>query len=316
MSIDVVVFDADQEDAWDQFCSNSINSTFQHSRLFLNYHKNRFRDASVLLLEEGKLVGVFPAAIKPDDDLVVVSHPGATYGGIIHQGRLLGKRMIDAIASLSKHYAQCGYRRLQYKVVPHIYTSVPAQDDIYALYSLGASLVRCDLSCCIDLRNRRKPSTRRKRGLKKALGLVSLSDDINKLDELWSVTAQNLSRKHDASPVHSIDELLQLNKCFPDRIHLSAAVINNHVEAGVIFFSTPSVWHAQYIASSETGYDTSALDAVFDHAISRAQQGGVRYFDFGTSNEEQGRVLNAGLYQFKSEFGGGGLAHEYYEMTL
>jgi hypothetical protein len=93
-------------------------------------------------------------------------------------------------------------------------------------------------------------------------------------------------------------------------------MMDGRVEAGVVLFTSTNVWHAQYIASSEKGYAVSALDVVFETAIDDASKACVRYFDFGTSNEEGGFVLNEGLYRFKSEFGGGGVAHEYYELVL
>ena len=86
--------------------------------------------------------------------------------------------------------------------------------------------------------------------------------------------------------------------------------------AGVVLFSTSRVAHTQYTTSSVKGHETGALDAVFEHCIGAAQARGVRYFDFGISNEEDGRYLNAPLYQFKSEFGGGGVVHEFYEFRL
>ena len=72
----------------------------------------------------------------------------------------------------------------------------------------------------------------------------------------------------------------------------------------------------QYIASSELGNANSALDAVFQKIISSAKDNEVRYFDFGTSNENEGKILNNGLYKFKTEFGGGGAVHEYYEILF
>ena len=38
--------------------------------------------------------------------------------------------------------------------------------------------------------------------------------------------------------------------------------------------------------------------------------------DFGTSNENSGMYLNDGLYKYKTEFGGGGVVHEYFEFCL
>lgn len=316
MSIEIVRYTQAHESVWEDFCTSAVNATFLHSRTFLSYHGVRFKDLSVIIMESSKVVGVFPAAESQSDSKLVISHPGITYGGIVHQGWLSGVRMIEALSALSEHYFKDSYHRLQYKAVPYIYATTPVQDDLYALFRLGAQLMRCDLSCTIDLSNRHPLSERRRRGLKKAQKTVTLSSDPALLAELWLVMAHNLARKHDAQPVHSLNELILLKERFPEQITIQCALIDERVEAGVVFFNSRSVWHAQYIAASESAYEVSALDAVFDSAINEAQQAGVRYFDFGTSNEDGGKILNDGLYRYKSEFGGGGVAHEFYELSL
>ena len=234
----------------------------------------------------------------------------------MHQGRLTGDRMIAVFRAIVAHYTRCGYRSLLYKPLPFIYASTPAQDDLYALWRFNAERIRCDLSCCIDLVSRRPLSKRRQRGLKKALSVVSLSNDPRLLGDLWEIISDNLARKHNARPVHSFNDLAMLQERFPKQLKVQCALIDGVVEAGVVFFNTRSVWHAQYIAASDIAYKVSALDAVFDFAIDQAKNNGVRYFDFGTSNERDGQVLNEGLYRFKVEFGGGGIAHEFYEILL
>lgn len=316
MNIEVIRYAPEHEAAWDQFCAGSVNATFLHARRFLSYHEERFKDLSVLIVESGKVVGVFPAAALPAEPDLVVSHPGATYGGIVHQGWLTGMRMLEALSVLRGHYAGSGYRRLLYKAVPHIYTRTPAQDDSYALFRIGAERVRCDLSCAIDLANRQPPSERRRRSLKRAQKAVTLSSDPALLGELWPVVADNLARKHNARPVHTLAELALLMDRFPAQVAVQCALLESRVEAGVVLFNSLQVWHAQYIAASERGYEASALDAVFEAAIAGARAAGARYFDFGTSNEDGGKVLNEGLYRFKAEFGGGGVAHEYWEIGL
>jgi hypothetical protein len=312
--IELVPYESRHAEAWDAFCAGAANATFLHTRRFISYHGERFNDLSFLVMDSGKLIGVFPAAQSLFDPALVVSHPGITYGGLVHQGKLAGTRMIEALEAIIHHYAKAGYRRLQYKPLPFIYATLPSQDDLYALFRLGAQRVRCDLSCCIDVAARRSLSERRRRGLKKALAAVTLSSEPSLLGELWRVVAQNLARKHDARPVHSLEELTLLQERFPQQIQVRCALMAGVVEAGVVFFNTARVWHAQYIAASEAANDVSALDAVFDATIVEARQAGARYFDFGTSNEDGGKVLNDGLYRFKSEFGGGGVAHEFYEL--
>ena len=316
MNIEIVPYADSFECLWDEFCANAVNATILHRFRFLTYHRNRFKDLSVLLMVSGRVVGIFPAAESPIDPRLVISHPGVTYGGLVHHGWLSGMRMVEAMNALSIFYRKAGYRSMQYKAVPFIYSAMPSQDDLYALHRMGALRVRCDLSCAIDLSGKRRFSDRRQRGIRKAHKAVTLSCDPGLIVDVWSTISDNLMRKHGVRAVHSLDDLILLNGRFPDQIIVRSALIDGRVEAGVVFFNSPSVWHAQYIAASERAYAVSALDAVFDASIAEARLAGARYFDFGTSNEDCGMVLNDGLYRYKSEFGGGGVAHEYYEIPL
>lgn len=316
MEIQVEPYDKSREKEWDSWCDSAVNGHFLSSRKFLNYHKDRFEDVSVFLREQGELIAIFPAALTKDEPKTVVSHPGATYGGLIHNGKLNGAKMLAAMECLKAFYKNRSLQKLIYKVQPYIYSKSPNQDDLYALFRCGALRSRCDLSNAIDLKNRREVSERRKRSLKKAMKAVTVSQGHQYLPSLWQVIESNLSREHGAKAVHSFEEIKLLGTLFPDNIRIAVGLINNSVEAGVILFNSQTVWHSQYIASSSAGYEVSALDAVFNHLITEASAKGARYFDFGTSNERSGLVLNEGLYQFKSEFGGGGVAHEFYEMDL
>ena len=224
--------------------------------------------------------------------------------------------MLDAFSFMAEYFRSKGYSLFQYKSIPFIYPIKPSQDDLYALFRLGGQLNRCDLSCAIDLSRPNNCSERRRRGLKKASRAILLSNDPSFLESLYLVIVENLSRKHDASPVHSLQDLRYLIEKFPNEIQIRCAIIENKVIAGVVFFNSKNVWHAQYIASSQEGYDLSALDMVFGSSIEEARLLGVRYFDFGTSNEEGGIILNSGLYKFKSEFGASGVSHEFYELKL
>lgn len=302
----------------DELVARAPMGTFLHTRRFLSYHGDRFRDLSLALIGEGdRLLAVFPAAADPSDDRCVTSHPGATYGGIVHEGRLRGERMIEALEAICRYYAEAGFDRLRYKAVPHIYHRVPSSDDLYALFRLGARRFRCDLSSAIDLDSRASPSERRRRSLKKAVKAgVGIRRGAALIAPLWQVLEDNLAREHGAKPVHSEEEITRLHALFPDRIEFIAAELDGETVAGVALFVTERVMHAQYIAASPAGYQVSALDALFESCIADARARALRWFDFGTSNEQQGLVLNEGLYQFKSEFGGGGIPHEYYELEL
>ena len=317
MDIDLRLYDVADAEAWDAFCLSSYQATFLHTRRFLSYHGDRFQDRSLILENEGKIVGLFPAAVNPGDKACIVSHPGITYGGILNQSSLLGEQMVSALSKICRYYAELGFQRLVYKAVPYIYHVTPAQDDVYALFRQGAKRFRCDLSSTIDVAYRRSVSERRKRSLRKAQRAgVEIQMDNRYLPHFWSVLEENLLQKHQATPVHSLAEIQMLADRFPDNIKCVAGLIDEKVEAGVLLFNSPSVFHAQYIASSSAGQNVSALDVVFEYCISRACSENKRWFNFGISTENVGLFLNEGLYRFKTEFGGGGTVHDFYEINL
>ncbi len=316
MSFEIVPFFDGSADRWDDVVAKSANGTFLHSRRFLSYHGGRFEDLSVMVSFKGELVAVFAAARSPVDKEMVVSHPGLTYGGIVQNGSISGDRMLDVLDSLSGYYRGIGLERLLYKVVPYIYSLAPSQDDIYALWRFGATRARCDLAVAIDLAHRLKLSQRRERALKKAMRSIVVRRNVETFDHFWLLLTENLTRKYEAAPAHNLEEMSLLVQRFPENIELYGAFVGDVLVAGVLLFKMPRVWHAQYIASSEQGYDLSALDAVFDEIIRDTSALGVRYFDFGTCNENGGLILNTGLYRFKAEFGGAGVAYEQYELEL
>jgi hypothetical protein len=160
-------------------------------------------------------------------------------------------------------------------------------------------------------------SSRRKRSLKKALSAgLDVSDDSCHIAQLWDVLESNLSARHGAVPVHSAAEITLLHSLFPHQIRFITAHLKNELIAGIILFLNDTTSHAQYIASNRIGHETGALDLVFDYAIRSAKALGHRYFNFGISCEDNGKTLNDGLYRFKTEFGGAGIIHEFYEIRL
>jgi hypothetical protein len=318
MNLTVRTYSDADAGAWDAGLESCPRATFLHSRRFLSYHGDRFRDASAIILSEsGTILGLFPAALDPSDETKVVSHPGSSYGGLMHSRRLGAPALVDVFRALVSHYRELGIRSVYYKSTPLIYQRQPCEEDLYVLSRMGAQKVRCDLSATIDLQNRGQVGSRRKRGLKKALKAgLEIREDWGSLEAFWEVLEENLERKHSVNAVHSLDEISLLAKLFPDNLRLVTAALGSKVVAGTLCFDSANVSHAQYIASSREGYNCSALDPVFEHCIEWARNSGKRYFDFGISTEDQGRTLNAGLHSFKSEFGAGGTVQEFYELQL
>ncbi|MCY0878505.1 MAG: GNAT family N-acetyltransferase [Firmicutes bacterium] len=308
--------DQDQ-DRWDHFVSDSLNGTFLHTRRYLSYHGRRFRDRSLLLTEGSRVVALFPAAEDPRDPAGVISHPGITYGGLVHAGALYGRTLMEALDLCFAYYRDLGYQWLRYKVVPSIYHKRPLADDSYALFRAGGRLWRRDLCAVIDHRAQDGLHRNRRQGVARArrCGVV-LSPDLVHFDAFWRILEEQLEIRHGVKPVHTRQEMITLIDRFPANIRLVAALYENAVVAGLILYDTPNAMRAQYSAANDIARRISALDLAFDSAIQASAQAGKRYFDFGNSNEADGRVLNDGLYRYKMGFGAGSCVQDFWDMPL
>jgi hypothetical protein len=297
--------------AWNAFNAAARNGHFLFDRGFMDYHAERFDDASLMLFEEDRLVGLIPASRRGEE---IVSHGGLTFGGLVidRAGTAQVMAMLDACAEA---WVRVGASRLTYKAMPAIYAQAPADADRYWLFRQGAALVRRDISAAIDYRSRGLVSSRRVRGAKKAAAAGLRFQRSSGWSAFWPLLAEVLESRHGAAPVHSVAEIEKLAGRFPEEIALFTAQRADRIVAGVVMFRSRIVAHAQYIAADEEGRETGALDGLFEHLIALHARD-WRYFDFGISNTDQGRVLNEGLMRQKEEFGASALACDFYELAI
>jgi hypothetical protein len=310
-------YESRHTDAWEDLVARSVNGNILHTRRFISYHRDRFYDRSVMLKNRGRLVGVFPAAEDPINPATVVSHPGLTFGGLVHDGSIRGTSMIHALQQVADHYRSLGYRHLRYKAVPAIYHSIPAEDDTYALFGVNARRCQCDLSVALSLARRGRVSQRRIRSLRRAeLAGVSAAASWAEIHGFWEILQMNLAERHGGHPVHSLDEISLLHERFPCKILLITATIDRALVGGTLLFALGPVLRMQYTATTHEGRAVSATDPMIEHAIQLARDQGCSFFDFGGCTRDEGHDLHQNLYYFKASFGGGGVAYEQYEYDL
>lgn len=308
----------DDDAAWDALVRTSCNGTFLHTRRFLSYHGDRFVDRSVVLADpKGRLRGVLPAAEEPRRRGTVTSHPGLSYGGLVHDGTIRGERLIGVLREIGAYYAASGARELRYKPTPAIFHRVPAADDIYSLFRLRAERYRCDLSATIDVAERLKPRHGRvhSQQLARKAG-IEVDWDWGGIDEYWSILEDNLRERFGVKPAHSLEEIQLLGRLFPDEIRLISARLKGRIVAGGVMFCARPVLHLQYSSADLTGRDLGGPDLVVEAGIAYAREHGYRYYSFGSSTEREGWELNESLYDFKLSFGGGAVVWEHYSLPL
>lgn len=298
-------------DAWNDFVAASRNGTFLFDRGYMDYHADRFEDASLIFREGERIVALLPANRSGDR---LVSHGGLTYGGLVlgaDSGIAAVGRLFRALIG---HMVAEGFVFLRYKTVPALYHRAPADDDRYVLTRLGAALVRRDLLTVVAPVDPPAVSHGRRYVLKRLAKrddvTVEPSDDF---PAFWEVLGARLEGRYAARPTHDVGEIALLATRFPDAVTLLVGRLGGRVSAGVVLYETPTVVHAQYMASDDEGRRIGVLDAVVEAAIAIAAAKG-KWFDFGISTEEDGRFLNEGLAAYKESFGGRSAVHDFYEL--
>jgi hypothetical protein len=317
MTLTIEPYQETLKQEWDNLIDSSVNGTFMHTRRFLSYHNEKFEDLSTVILDnDSNLVGIFACAKDLLNPYLVTSHPGLTYGGIVHNGTIRSDVMTSVMRMLLAYYKDKGFNSLKYKAVPFIYHKIISSDDLYTVFQLGGKTFRIDLSATIDLTKAVQLSHGRQSDIKKAISSgVTISSDWNNVSHYWKALEINL-HLHNAVPTHNVNEILALKSLFETNIELICAIYNNKVVAGTLLFITNTAVHTQYIGSIDPGRKLGAVSLVIDAAIKRASQLGVRYFDFGISTEMEGRILNSTLQNFKRSFGAGSTIYEQFIMDL
>ena len=311
MTLEIRKFSEELREDWDLIVTRSKNGNFLHLYDYFTYHKSSFNDCSLVLYKKNRPSVVFPANRV---DRKVYSHGGLTYAGLIYGDELRAAGVLEIFQRLVEHYRGLGCRSIIYKAIPHVYHRYPADEDLYALFRMGANLVRRDLSSVVSVENGIKMSKLRSRGIRKAMkeGVALREGDFfEAFHRLLATTLQRFG----VDPVHSMQELQILHGRFPDRIRLFGAFIGDELVASVLLYDFGHIVHTQYLASSEEGKEIGALDYLLSHLLNEVCSE-KQFFSFGISTENDGQYLNEGLLFQKEGFGGRAVVHDFYELEF
>jgi hypothetical protein len=307
----VKIYQKSDFEIWNNFINCAKNATFLFHRNFMEYHKDRFEDFSLLIFEKEKLLAVLPANRV---GATVFSHQGLTYGGLVYGEKVKLVTVMGIFKSILAFLNQNEITKLHLKLIPSIYHQKPAEELNYALFLANAQLVRRDAMAVIDLTKPYKIAKTRKECIRRGLkNNLVIKEELN-FKLFWDVVLEpNLSKKHQAKPVHTVDEIERLQQKFPNNIRHFNVYFKDKIVAGTTIFISQNVAHPQYVSGMSNKNELGSLDFLYHHLITSVFKD-KHFFDFGISNEEQGRKLNEGLVFWKESFGASIFAHDFYEV--
>jgi hypothetical protein len=308
----VIKYSADLKGRWDDFVNLSKNGTFLLFRDYMDYHADRFKDCSFMVLKKDELVAVLPGNVNKN---IFYSHQGLTYGGLLLSGNLGIKSVLTIFNLINSNLKESGINEVIYKPIPYIYHVMPSQEDIYALFKLGAIKTGCNISSALWLFNQPGFNESRNGGIRKSkkagINIIESTD----YDIFWELLSSNLQKFYKVKPVHTLNEILYLRSKFPENIKLYVANFCEEIVAGTVIYKMNKAVHVQYISANETGRKTGALDLLFYELVYKVFAN-VSFFDFGSSTEKMGNYLNEKLIFQKEGFGGRGVVYETYKYFI
>lgn len=300
-------------DAWEDFIENrAINSTFLHSRKFFDHNPlNAADDASLVFYKGGLIVAVLPACLyRKNGQLIFHSHLRATYGGFIVCKKVGVEEALQIVHQTVQFAKEKNAKQIIIRNPFRIFHDTLCDETDYAMWYYGFKIKSRELETAVELSNnieeiRAAYSRGTRYSVKKSKKSVEvrLSEDFK---AFWELLEKRLGERHGTKPVHDYAAICRLRENVgKENVLLFGAYYNDQLIGGNVVFSFKNnVLHGQYNASDWEFQNLMPLYGVVDYIIEWGKERGFKYFNMGTSNEEEGTKINNGLLSYKESFGG------------
>jgi hypothetical protein len=302
-------------DEWVLDCCS--NGEFINTNRYLSYHpRSRFSDDSIVVVDQRSraVKGLVMAACLSTNTNHIVSHPGTTFAGPIFKSNQRVDE-IDQVLGLMLGYYESKYRVVEFRLQPTVYASQPTEEISYFLMKRGyrheytalTNIINLtSISCTDDIFQLYEP--KRRNQVRKCIREYDYSISLDcRLDaNIWGSMNANLASKYGTSSTHTFEEISALKGLFPQNIiACEAQRSDGRYGAFALVYKFKNVFHTQYLDLNyelRTEYPNLLL---IHNLIEMAIGEGFKWFSFGASTENRGKMLNTGLYNFKKGFGGG-----------
>lgn len=305
----------DKARLWNQFNKQSKNYLFMFDRNYMDYHKDRFKDHSLLFYDDNNLVAILPLS---EHNSTLISHGGLTYGGFITGEKMKQHTMLECFDALINYARANKFKSIRYKCIPHIYHKQPSEEDRFALFANGAKVETIDVSTYVNLSCPLKMPKGRKAQVSRAKRegvIVKELFDLEDFKKFINLENEILMEHHGVYAIHTGEELKLLQSKLPENIHLFASIKNEKMIAGVIVYEYDQVIHTQYMVANKEARVVGALDLAIVTIMDKYKRE-KKWLDFGISTEHGKIYLNEGLCSQKEGFGGRTGIYEIWELNL
>jgi hypothetical protein len=289
-----------------------------HTRSFYDHNPlNKMDDSSFLFYKKKRIIAVMPCNIynTNSNGLILNSFLRATYGGFVVNNQVGTEEALEIIDITIKTAKDLGINEIIVRNPFRIFQNALCDETDYAMWFHNFKIKYRELETVVALDTKSAPSLlyheSTARSVKKARKTVQIGLS-NEFEAFWTVLTGNLMNKYGLKPTHSLIEINALMHCVgEDKVKLFVAKCGEEIAAGIVLFILNNkAIQAQYIGSSDKFQEHRPLNAVIDEIIFWGRNNGFSYLNLGTSNSNQGKDVNLGLFRFKEGFGGRNILRE------
>lgn len=309
LGIEVRKYGEGYREQWEAFIDSSANGTFLHRRSFMEYHGERFEDASLMVLEGEELLAVFPAHQVGDQ---IFSHQGLSFGGWIVKRDLDLPQQKLIVKSTLEYFKEQSITKVDLKTVPEFYHSLVLSPEVFQ--NLNGRIYTSNIFTHVISLPQTIKDRGKRWGVRKAVQyqLCVKEEEIHEFfwkEILEPQHMQQLGRP----PVHQWHEIQYLSERHPNRISLLSAYGEGNLLAGMVLFKHDTVLKVQYTASTLEGKNKRAVDFLMKKIMENME---FKYLDLGTSIDPYNNTTKKSLAYWKESFGAKEFPLTTYQISL
>lgn len=306
--MEIIEYNSEWKEKWDQFVLESNNGTMFHLQKFFDYHKpGKFNFNHLIFLEKGNVIAVLPGSII--NSTTFESPIGASYGSIVTKDVKFSQAM-EIVQTLIDYGKSKGWKEIVLTSAPRVYEKHPNENLDFAMLWLGFKYDLHYISSAIklfpeeDIISRFQQTVRR--NIRKTLKDENVKVEINdRYDEFYPILVENKAR-HGVKPTHSYEDLLKLKELLPDNLKLFMVYYKNKPIAGSsLFICNPIVSLCFYNMLLYKYEHLKPIHRVMYEVVKWSTENGYQYVDIGVSQDTKAAnpmTPSMSLIDFKEKF--------------
>lgn len=307
---------------WNNFVLNySLNGTIYHTKSFLNYHKNKYNDASILIYDKTNIIAVFPCCKFNNK---YYSHLGSTCGGLVILKKYYElNKLFDIMDLIYEYYDE----DLNIKLSETIYFKNNIKNDLLSFVLSQKCKQYQDICLYFDIKKNPNildsfPNNDNKRLLKKYINntnkdtIIEISNNLEDYEKYYYILEKNLKDKNNIKPIHTLNEFISLKELLGCNqfLFLSKNFQGEILSGAFVFLINDNTYYTVYLMTNYEKKQSQIFNLLYELFI-HAKKNNIDIVNIGACSKNNGKEILFSKYKFKHSCGCDPVLKYYFSYT-